>query len=136
MNLTHLIELLAGETAGASELCEREACALLSAMLDGVEGEAFADPRRRPRLEYVSPVECEPLFDAEGGMLRCPVALPVERDAQIVAAWIRRALAGEVPVPLPLVNQIACCLYGAGYTDDMNQAKAIVAVETGSLAAA
>ena len=44
--------------------------------------------------------------------------------------------AGLVPVPLPLVNQIACCLYGAGYTDDMNQAKAIVAVETGSLAAA
>jgi hypothetical protein len=41
-----------------------------------------------------------------------------------------------VPLPLPLVNQIACCLYGAGYTQDLNQAKAIAAVETGSLIAA
>jgi hypothetical protein len=39
-------------------------------------------------------------------------------------------------MPLPLVNQIACCLYGAGYTVDMNQAKAIAAVQTGSLLAA
>jgi hypothetical protein len=45
-------------------------------------------------------------------------------------------LIGEAPVPLPIVNQLACCLYASGYTSDMNQAKAIVAVETGSLAAA
>ncbi|MNC88628.1 hypothetical protein D3C83_44610 [compost metagenome] len=42
----------------------------------------------------------------------------------------------ETPLPLPLVNQIACCLFGAGHTDDMNQAKAVVAVEAGNLAAA
>ena len=42
----------------------------------------------------------------------------------------------EASVPLPLVNQLACCLFAAGYTNDMNQAKAIAAVETGSLAAA
>ena len=51
-------------------------------------------------------------------------------------ALYKRALAGETPVPLPLVNQLATCLFAAGYTSDMNQAKAIVAVETGSLAAA
>ena len=39
-------------------------------------------------------------------------------------------------MPLPVVNQVACCLYGAGYTVDMNQAKAIAAVQTGSLLAA
>jgi hypothetical protein len=43
-------------------------------------------------------------------------------------------MAGETPIPHPLVNQIACCLYVCGYTDDMNQAKAIAAVEAGSLA--
>ena len=48
------------------------------------------------------------------------------------SAWIRRALAGDTPVPLPIVNQLATCLFAAGYTGDMNQAKAIVAVETGS----
>ena len=45
-------------------------------------------------------------------------------------------LAGEAPVPLPIVNQLACCLFASDYANDMNQAKAIVAVETGSLAAA
>ena len=105
-------------------------------LLEGVEGEPFADPRLRPQIEYVKAYGCTVLFEAETGMLRHVGALPAELDAYTVAAWIRRVLAGEVPVPLPLVNQIACCLYGAGYTDDMNQAKAIVAVETGSLAAA
>jgi hypothetical protein len=47
--------------------------------------------------------------------------------------WIKRALAGEAPIPHPLVNQLACCLYVCKYTEDMNQAKAIAAVETGSL---
>lgn len=112
------------------------ASGLTGLLLEGVEGEPFADPLRRPRLEYVTADECKVLFEAETGMLRHPVALPAGHDAHTVAAWIRRALAGEASVPLPLVNQIACCLYGAGYTDDMNQAKAIVAVETGSLAAA
>lgn len=105
-------------------------------LLEGVEGEAFADPRRRPRLEYVTANECRVLFDAEAVMLKHPATLPEAVEATSVAAWVRRVLAGEAPLPLPLVNQIACCLYGAGYTDDMNQAKAIVAVETGSLAAA
>jgi anthranilate phosphoribosyltransferase len=112
------------------------ASGLTALLLEGVQGEPFADPQRRPRLEYVTADDCKVLFEAESGMLRHPVALPADNDAHTVANWIRRALAGEAPVPLPLVNQIACCLYGAGYTDDMNQAKAIVAVETGSLAAA
>ncbi len=105
-------------------------------LLEGVEGEAFADPRRRPSLEYVAADECRVLFDAEAATLKHFTTLPAAIDAPTVSAWIRRAMTGEVPLPLPLVNQIACCLYGAGYTDDMNQAKAIVAVETGSLAAA
>jgi len=105
-------------------------------LLEGVEGEAFADPRRRPQLEYVTVEECRVLFDAETAALKHSATLPAAIDALTVAAWIRRAMSGEVPLPLPLVNQIACCLYGAGYTDDINQAKAIVAIETGSLAAA
>jgi anthranilate phosphoribosyltransferase len=105
-------------------------------LLEGTEGEAFADPRRRPRLEYLAVGECQVLFDAESGAAKYPATLPAVVGAHATADWIRRALAGEVPVPSPLVNQIACCLYGAGYADDINQAKAIVAVETGGLAAA
>jgi len=113
------------------------ASGLTALLLEGTEGEAFADPQRRPLIEFVGAAgDCRVLFEAEGATLKQSATLPVATDAHGAAAWIRCAMAGEVPLPLPLVNQIACCLYGAGYTDDMNQAKAIVAIETGSLAAA
>ena len=105
-------------------------------LLEGTEGEAFANPRRRPRLEYLRAGAAHVLFEAEAAPLRNLSALPSAGDAASTAQWIRHALNGEAPLPLPLVNQIACCLYGAGYTDDLNQAKAIVAVGTRSLIAA
>jgi hypothetical protein len=43
---------------------------------------------------------------------------------------------GAMPLPMPIVNEVACCLYGAGLTADLNQAKAIAAVETHSFAGA
>ena len=76
------------------------------------------------------------MFEAETPALKKIATLPDSTNAAATADWIRRALAGETPVPLPIVNQLATCLFAAGYTTDMNQAKAIVAVETGSLAAA
>jgi len=128
----------ANPVMGSSLLREFLAASGLTALLlEGTEGEAFADPRRRPLLEYVGAAgDCRVLFEAEGAALKQPATLPAATDAHSTAAWIHRAMTGEAPLPPPLVNQIACCLYGAGYTDDMNQAKAIVAVETGSLAAA
>jgi anthranilate phosphoribosyltransferase len=103
-------------------------------LLRSTEGEPFADPGRRPRLEYFHDAAVQVLFEAEAGPLKNIPPLPAGIDAAATAAWIKSALAGEAPVPLPLVNQLACCLFAAGYTNDMNQAKAIVAVETGSLA--
>ncbi|MEK6591795.1 MAG: DNA-binding protein YbiB [Pseudomonadota bacterium] len=102
-------------------------------LLESTEGEAFANPQRRPELEYFRDGEPQMLFEAETFPLKNFAFLPQAVDAASTALWIRRVLGGEAPLPLPLVNQIACCLYGAGYTQDMNQAKAIVAVETGSL---
>ena len=32
-------------------------------------------------------------------------------------------------MPLPIINQFACCLYAAGYTKDFTEAKAIAAVK-------
>ena len=105
-------------------------------LLHSTEGEPFADPKRRPQIEYFDDGEMQVLFQAETGAPKSMPTLPAGIDAATTAAWIKRALAGEVPVPLPLVNQLACCLFAAGYTNDMNQSKAIVAVETGSLAVA
>lgn len=59
----------------------------------------------------------------------------VPTDTRGLAAWTRQRLDTSVALPQPVVNQLACCLYGAGYAEDFNQAKAMAAVETGSLAA-
>jgi anthranilate phosphoribosyltransferase len=105
-------------------------------LLETSHGEAFADPRRRPALELVRDGARELLFAAEAAPLRPAANVPSSSDARETAAWIQGILRGEMPMPLPVVNQVASCLYGAGYTVDMNQAKAIAAVQTGSLLAA
>jgi anthranilate phosphoribosyltransferase len=114
-------------------LCVRGSPALL---LEGTENEPFADPGRRPALELIRESRSETLFAPESSMVKGLAWLPPAGDAVSTAAWTSRVLAGAVPLPLPLVNQLACCLYGTGYTEDLNQAKAIVAVESGSLIAA
>jgi len=105
-------------------------------LLPGTHGEPYADPLNRPRIEHLLEGDIQVLFEAETAIMKKIATLPDAVNAAATAAWIRRALAGETPVPLPIVNQLATCLFAAGYTTDMNQAKAIVAVETGSLAAA
>jgi anthranilate phosphoribosyltransferase len=111
-------------------------CRYNALLLEGTEGEAFANPCRRPKIERVSDGTATVLFDAETGIFERQGALPDPADFAGTVRWIRGALEGDVPMPLPIVNQLACCLYGAGYTDDLNQAKAIAAVETASLNAA
>ena len=112
------------------------ATASTALLMRGTEGEPFANPKRRPQMEYFRAGKNAILFEVEVGSIKALPALPDNREAATTAAWIRDCLAGHVPVPYPIVNQLACCLYVSGYTDDMNQAKAIAAVETGSLAAA
>ncbi len=109
-------------------------------LFHGAEGEAYADPRQRPAIEYFSDGTHETLFEAgplraAANGLRSP-RLPGYADAKSTARWIRDALVGKEPLPPPITNLLACCLFGAGYTDDFNQAKAIVAVRTHSLAVA
>jgi len=103
-------------------------------LLEGSEGEAFANPLRRPMLEYFKQGEGRVLFEAESESARHHAGMPTDCSAAATADWIRQTLDGKIPLHLPLVNQIASCLYACGYTNDMNQAKAIAAVETGSLA--
>ncbi len=104
-------------------------------LLRGTEGEPFANPKRRPRLEYVHDGCADILFEAEHDSLRALPNLPEGTDAVTTAAWIRRVLDHQLPLPKPIANQLACCLFASGYAEDFNQAKAIVAVEASSLAA-
>ena len=108
-------------------------------MRGGVRAAKAADPEEI--LNFIYPAVDEGgtprvLFGAESGPIKSLPALPDTCDAVSTARWIKRVLAREAQAPLPLVNQLACCLYASGYSQDFNQAKAIAAVETGSLAAA
>lgn len=131
----HGVRLISASTA---EDLDRLAAVLATSgdadlLLRSTEGEPFADPRRRPRIEWLDHGERRMLFGEEPSPVRRLAGLPASIDAHATAGWIRQALNGEMPIPHPLVNELACCLFATGYADDMNQAKAIAAVETGSL---
>ena len=111
-------------------LIERGSCGLL---LRGTEGEPYANPKRRPRLELIQGGMASVLFEAERESLRAIPHLPESADAVCTANWIRRVLDKQIPLPLPIANQLACCLYASGHAEDFNQAKAIVAVEASGL---
>ena len=102
-------------------------------LLRGTEGEPVANPKRRPRLEYVRNGNVDTLFEAEHDSLRGLPNLPEACDAVSTARWTRRVLEKQVPLPKPIANQLACLLFASGYVDDLNQAKAIVAVEATGL---
>jgi anthranilate phosphoribosyltransferase len=99
----------------------------LALLMRGTEGEAYANPSKRPRIELYRDGAMQVLFEQEH-MTPQPQA-PQDLEAKAAAAWIRKALQGGVALPLPIVNQLACCLYGSGYCADFNEAKAIIAVE-------
>ena len=117
-----------------------EAVAAEALITSSTEGEAFANPGRRPKMELVRDGSSSMLFDAEAAAqttaATAATAGPEAIDARQTAEWIRQAMAGSVPVPHPILNQVACCLYACGYTENFNQAKAIVAIKSGNLAAA
>ncbi len=98
-------------------------------LMRGTEGEAFANPKRRPQIEYISDGACEVLFEAEHGSIKQLPALPDDCDARTTAQWIRETLDGAHPVPAPIINQLACCLYASGHAGDITQAKAMAAVK-------
>ena len=106
-----------------------------SLLMRGSEGEPYAAPRRRPRIELIRDGYSDILFEQEHMPVKEGDFVPHDIEAKATAAYIRSMLDGELPMPLPIVNQIACCLFACGYAEDLNQAKAIAAVETRSFAA-
>lgn len=114
-------------------VCSEEALDAL--VFEGADDDAFVTPSHRPALTAFRQGVREVLFEPESSGMQWRVDLPNPLDVAATASWTRRALAGEVPLPHPLVNQLACGLYVSGYAADMNQAKAIAAMESGVLLA-
>jgi anthranilate phosphoribosyltransferase len=105
-----------------------------SVLLEGCEGEAFADPQRRPDMLLIRDGLAERIYEAQSFATDAGVLPGI--DARATGAWIRRALAEHLPLPMPIRNQLALCLYAAGYTDDLSQARAITAINGFGRAAA
>jgi anthranilate phosphoribosyltransferase len=98
-------------------------------LADATEGEAFANPRRRPRIEFHSGGAVQTLFEREHVGREDEATASLSPDARATAAYVQRAIDGQAPVPMPIVNQLAACLYASGYANDLNEAKAVAAVQ-------
>ncbi len=95
----------------------------------GTDGESFANPRKRPRIEYLYDGQSDVLFEAEHVSPDARADSPQDIEARATAAYIRNVLEGRAPLPMPIANQLACCLYATGFAADFNQAKALAAVQ-------
>jgi len=95
-------------------------------LMQGCEGEAFADPLLRPDMLLVQDGEVQQVYEAQT-MAASPASLPAG-DARATGAWITKIMQDHLPLPLPIRNQLAVCLFAAGYTEDLNQARAITAI--------
>jgi len=97
-------------------------------LMRGTEGEAYANPRKRPRIELLHGGERQILFEEEHVEEADRAAAPATVEAKATAEYIRRILEGAEPAPHPIANQLACCFLASGYASDFNQAKAMAAV--------
>ncbi|CND95969.1 DNA-binding protein YbiB [Yersinia nurmii] len=89
-------------------------------LLQGTEGEVYANPLRCPPLHAIVGGEQRVLLErAEESDVP---DLPASKDATETARWIERCLAGEVPVPLSILKQLACCQVIAGQAISVEQA--------------
>lgn len=103
-------------------------------LLQGCEGEAFADPQKRPDMLLIQDGQSQRVYEAQS-TISTGATLPAP-DARATGAWIAQVLRDASPLPLPIRNQLAVCLYAAGYTEDLNQARAITAINGFGRAAA
>ncbi|MFT4271034.1 MAG: DNA-binding protein YbiB [Pantoea sp.] len=91
-------------------------------LLNGTEGEVYANPQRCPAISYIQGANAE----AEEWVARQPeweVALPESKSALDTATWIRAVLAGERAVPQALRLQLACCLVASGESASLADAE-------------
>lgn len=79
-------------------------------LLVGTEGEPPANPPRMPQIESFADGAATFCTETVTCGLADVAALPAAIDA--LAAWVSRALAGSIPVPAPVIAQLACCLQG------------------------
>jgi anthranilate phosphoribosyltransferase len=103
-------------------------------LLQGCEGEAFADPLRRPDMVLVQDGQVQQVYESQLAVATADSQPAI--DARATGAWITSVMRDHTPLPLPIRNQLAVCLFASGYTEDLNQARAITAINGFGRAAA
>jgi anthranilate phosphoribosyltransferase len=83
-------------------------------LLRGTEGEVYANPKRTPRMEIFGDGILQKLIEAEEGSIASVPQLAAAMDAVTTAGWITQVMAGEVPVPQPILTQLKCCVDAVG----------------------
>lgn len=82
-------------------------------LLNGTEGEVYANPQRCPAISYVGGAAQQ----AEVWVERQPevaVPLPADKSAAETTRWTEEVLNHQRPLPEALRLQIACCLRASG----------------------
>ena len=79
-------------------------------LIRGTEGEAVADPRRTPKMQAFVGGHATDLQAYQTGALPSLPELPTQIDADSTAAYIRRVMCDELPVPPPIAQQVAYIL--------------------------
>lgn len=97
-----------------------EGRALLS---QGTEGEVYANPQRSPAIYLLANGEQQILADKQEFS---GVELPENKEVATTVAFINECLRGERAIPQALINQLICCLVGAGISPDMAEARMII----------
>lgn len=91
-------------------------------LLNGTEGEVYANPQRCPAINYIHGAGAE----AQVWVERQPeisVDLPESKNAQATADWITQVLTGARAVPQALRLQLVCCLVASGEAASLTQAE-------------
>ena len=100
-------------------LAELQTNALLSR---GLEGEVCADPRRSPQYDGFVAGQHQLLQARSSGTDSQVPGLPSERDADTTARYTEAVLAGQLPVPAALAQQVEHVLAIAQQTQPAPQA--------------
>jgi anthranilate phosphoribosyltransferase len=99
-------------------------------LLYSAHSQGYARAMLRPHIEMWFEGKCELLFEEDSAPERSPAPVCDLDSAAATAVWIQQAYDGTRAIPVPLLSQIAACLYATGYCDNLNQAKAFAVVAT------
>lgn len=90
-------------------------------LMNGTEGEVYANLQRCPAISLISAGQAEPqlLLARQEEVTIARDALASSKEADVTAAWTQRVVNKDLPVPQSLRLQIACCLVASGRSVDI-----------------